>query len=307
MKKLILFLFLSLSLKAFTQKIDWIPIEWVNYQGLEKAGIFIPVKIDNLPYKFKMQFDLGAITTIIYSNSFRPYLEKHKDFQNKLDTTKQFTIQGEVNNMFHPVTLQLSNTFFRDIPVGLYENFGETYPNEIVNDTETQHLIGTIAVDIIKNKVLVLDYKNDRLAICDQLPNEYKHTDFVKFDNTYGHIILPIQINGKEKFVAFDTGASLMPLFTSKKNALEISNGTVIDSLRLTSWEVEDTYYKLQTNVPVLLGQKDLDLKNVFYETSGKMDEAFEDDELWGIMGNALFLNSVLIVDYKEQRIGLIE
>jgi hypothetical protein len=75
MGKAITVLLLTISFFANAQKIDWIPFDWVSdkIEGryFDKLLITIPVTLDNLPHRFNMQFDLGAINTMIYGNSFK--------------------------------------------------------------------------------------------------------------------------------------------------------------------------------------------------------------------------------------------
>jgi hypothetical protein len=80
MKQFFVLTFLLISATSFGQKPDWIPFNWegdsVSGKYFDKLAITIPVTLNNLPNKFKMQFDLGATVTVIYGNSIKPYLEK---------------------------------------------------------------------------------------------------------------------------------------------------------------------------------------------------------------------------------------
>jgi len=84
---------------SYGQKLNWIPFEWVSDsisgKYYDKLAINIPVSIDGLPHKFTMQFDLGAVTTVIYGNSIAKYLDKYSGFNNKIDSTKSFIINGQ--------------------------------------------------------------------------------------------------------------------------------------------------------------------------------------------------------------------
>jgi hypothetical protein len=65
LKKLTFIIALLLfSISTFAQKLEWIPFKWVgeNLSGkyFDKVAMVIPVTIDDLPYKFNMQFDLGG-------------------------------------------------------------------------------------------------------------------------------------------------------------------------------------------------------------------------------------------------------
>ena len=90
-----LFLFLS-TVTFYAQNVQWIPFNWtgetISGKYFEKSSMVIPVKIDNIPARFNMQFDLGAFRTVIYGNSIQPYLDAYSELKNKIDTSKTFLI-----------------------------------------------------------------------------------------------------------------------------------------------------------------------------------------------------------------------
>ena len=69
---LLLLLLLLAITPAFGQQLPWIPFNWeggsLADRHFDKYGITVPMTFDNVPHKFKMQFDLGATTTIVYGN-----------------------------------------------------------------------------------------------------------------------------------------------------------------------------------------------------------------------------------------------
>ena len=66
---LLFFIFIGCSQK---QSLDWVPFNWegdtISGKYIEKAYIYVPVKIDGLPYDFTMQFDLGTYQSVFYGN-----------------------------------------------------------------------------------------------------------------------------------------------------------------------------------------------------------------------------------------------
>ena len=67
---LLLLIFTNCSRKPSLQ---WIPFSWegdtISGIYIEKAFLNVPVKIENLPYEFTMQFDLGAYNSVFYGNT----------------------------------------------------------------------------------------------------------------------------------------------------------------------------------------------------------------------------------------------
>ena len=295
---------LSSTLVSYSQKnsqnLEWIPFTWasdsISGKLIDKTGIIISVTIDELPHKFNMQLDLGAVTTCFYGKILNVYLEKYPALNNKLDTTKKFRILGEENPMFRNINLRLGKVAFRNVDVGLFRNFG---------DESSNAYMGVIAPDLFQNKVLIIDYKLSRLAVADTLSSEYQDVSFENFKTKEGRIKIPLLINGKVEDLLFDTGSSIFSLVTTKQNALEIGESEIVDSLIVPSWGENIALYGLKTVVPIMFGNKRLENSIVFYDENVNFDNFYKSEKIWGITGNAFFLNDVVIIDYKNNRFGV--
>ena len=98
-------------------KSDWINFDWhgetIFGKYYPKVAISIPMKIENLPYNFCGQFDLGATATMIYENSFKPFSEKYPMVLQKLDTTiNPYYLNGRKSYFLKNLNLKL-------VPVGI--------------------------------------------------------------------------------------------------------------------------------------------------------------------------------------------
>ena len=291
--------FLILTGSSQKQSLEWIPFNWegdtISGKYIDKAFIYIPVKIDDLPYDFTMQLDLGTIETQFYENSIKPYLKEFTSLANKLDS-----IESDKNIMFRDVNLQMG-TFGLKLDVWHHRNFGEEIPKDSLHSNTPKH-IGTIALDIFQNKILVIDYKSCRLAISESMPDEYKDIPAEGFELNNGIIKLPFLINGKECKLMFDTGSSPFALVTSKERALEISDSVITDSLSGPLWwGREITFYGLEINKTIKLGGKVLKNERVYYDKDRLWDEIYKSQNVWGIAGNAYFLDHILILDLKNK------
>ncbi|MHC1691301.1 MAG: hypothetical protein AB9833_10785 [Bacteroidales bacterium] len=300
--KLVISFFISfLILTGCSQKqsLEWIPFNWegdtISGKYIDKAFIYIPVKIDDLPYDFTMQLDLGTIETQFYENSIKPYLNEFTSLANKLDS-----IESDKNIIFRDVNLQMG-TFGLKLDVWHHRNFGEEIPKDSLHSKTPKH-IGTIALDMFLNKILVIDYKSCRLAITESMPAEYKDIPAEEFELNNGIIKLPFLINGKECKLMFDTGSSPFALVTSKERALGISDSVITDSLSGPLWwGREITFYGLEINKPIKLGGKVLKNERVYYDKDRLWDEIYKSQNVWGIAGNAYFLDHILILDLKNK------
>lgn len=299
MKNYLLVLFLLISITSYAQTPEWIPFTWasgrISGRSMDKLAIKIPVTIDELPHTFEMQLDLGAVETMFYEKSLNAYLSKHPSLRNKLDTTKIAWINSQPNPIFQHVDLKLGKVDFKDRDVALYKNFGR----------ENSEIIGTIAPDLLQNRILIIDYTSNRMAVTDNLPKEYQDASFEKFEIKKGRIRIPFQINGKTEYLMFDTGSSMFALSTSRKNASEIGGDKIIDSLIVPSWGKKLTIYGLNTVVPIMFGNKKLENSVVYYDNDENSDYFYESEKIWGITGNAYFFNNIIIIDYKNNRFGV--
>lgn len=309
MKKILLSLSLLLAIliTSCTQQLQWIPFNWEGAQlgdkYFDKSAIFIPVSIDGIPHEFSMQLDLGAVRTNFYGKSLNAYLEAYPDFKQKIDSTKAFYIEGEKCVMFGDVNLNLGSVALNGVDIGYFKGFGEEIPKDSINTASKKH-IGTIASDIFEGKILIIDYKNSRMAVADELSEEYKNITYQKYGHvSYGPISIPLQLDGKEQYLMFDTGSSLFSLITSEKNALTIASPEIVETLTVSSWGEDVTAYGLQTNKPIHFGEKELNSSIVYYMDD--MEDFFESVGIWGITGNAYFLDNIVVIDYKNGLFGI--
>jgi hypothetical protein len=309
MNRIFIILFsLIISSLSYGQKLNWIPFEWVSDsisgKYYDKLAINIPISIDGLPHKFKMQFDLGAVTTVIYGNSIAKYLDKYFGFNNKIDSTKSFIINGQKNPMFKNVGLSLGNVSFGERNIGYFKDYGEPIPTDSIY-TSTEKHIGTIAPDLFKDKYLIIDYPNKRICVTKNLPRKLAKVDFQACSITSGRVTIPLTINGKVENLMFDSGSSMFSLITSEENANQISVNNIIDSLSANSWGDNMTAYGKKINSEVKFGKTILQPSNVYYVKNEMIAEFFKQQNIWGITGNAYFLNTIVIIDYKNSRFGI--
>ena len=256
---LLLLIFTNCSRKPSLQ---WIPFSWegdtISGIYIEKAFLNVPVKIENLPYEFTMQFDLGAYNSVFYGNTFAPYLKEAPSLMNKKDST----------GMYKNVNLQIGTVEFSNANIGFMQNFGNKIPKDSLHSNTPKH-IGTIASDMVQDKVLIIDYKSNKLAITDFLPAEYEN---------------PFQ------------------LITTQERAWSVSDLTIVDSLSGPLWWGQEiTFYGFNVTKPIEFGGKALNNSKVYYAKDGLWDSIYSSLDVWGITGNAYFFENTVIIDYKNK------
>lgn len=308
MRRLFLFGLLFFSISSFGQKLEWIHFNWegdsVSGKYFDKIAMTIPISLDNLPHKFSMQLDLGATVTVVYGNSIKPYLDTYSELKNKIDTTLKFRMQSQTNFKFKDVKLKLDNVNFGNRNIGHFTNFGDNISKDSIN-TKTEKYIGTIAPDLFENKILIIDYPNKRICVTSELPKQFTKAQFRKYKIKDGRIKIPITINGKDEDVMFDTGSSLFALITTTEKANKISSKPIVDSLRISSWGDFFMVFAQTIKSKIMFGKKELGKANVYFDDKKGNEDFYKDEEIWGITGNAYFLNNVVIIDYKNKRFGV--
>ena len=147
--------------------LPWIHFSWSsgNLGGrlIEKTAMIVPLKIEELPYAFEAQFDLGACSTMIYGKAFAPYLAMASDIREKIDTTQTVFLQGASYPCFADLSIQLDGVEFPNRRVVFFEDFGTEMTKDSLCTSTIKH-IGTIAADLFEGKILIIDYKNQRLC-----------------------------------------------------------------------------------------------------------------------------------------------
>jgi hypothetical protein len=271
---------------------EWIPFRWqgdsISGRYLDKAYMYVPVKIEDLSVDFTMQLDLGTTRTLFYK-PISLYLRQSSALAGKLDTVHMANVGVVKDAIFRDVDLRLGSVEFS---------------SDVWNTTlaGTPEHIGTIAPDLFRDKIVVIDYPSCRLAVSDVLPAEYADLPAVPFELSEGIIILPLLIDGTERKVMFDTGSSPFALATSKERASAIAAPAIVDSLSGPLWWGQNiTFYGLETNKPVELAGMTLENATVYYDKDGLWEEGvFKPRRIWGLTGNTYFLDCIIILDYKK-------
>ena len=99
--------------------------------------------------------------------------------------------------MYKNVNLQIGTVEFSNANIGFMQNFGNKIPKRFTSFKYPQAYWNDRIRTWCKIKVLIIDYKSNRLAITDFLPAEYENLLAEEFESEYGEIKLPLRINGK--------------------------------------------------------------------------------------------------------------
>lgn len=286
--------------------ISWAKFEWtsdsISGRYFEKSAINIPAKMKGIPYNLTFQFDLGSKYTMLYENKLKSIYRADSNLENTIKMPFLFNMLQFLREKetIEDGLINISENQVKSKDILVKRNFGDFIPKEYIRSGESVH-IGTIGVDIFKNKILIIDYQNTRFAILNEVPEKYQ-TNFVDIElDKSGMIILPMKIKEKSYRILFDTGSSIFPIITLSKNISKFTSNPDIDTLKISSWGVKhDVIGKMITDTFELAGQRFSNVK-VYTNHSGLGISHSTD----GMTGNALFWDKTVIIDFKHKKFGV--
>ncbi len=283
--------------------LSWAKFAWTNdslgKRYFEKTAMFIPVKIEGLPYNFQFQFDLGANVTTLQGNTLKTIINKHPEF-NRTKTYRGLIRFWKSTTAFKDLCLSFGGTTAKTKHCAIMKEYGESISVSRLKDS-TPIKIGSIGADMFQNKILVIDYPNERFAICDTLPVGIK-VSFTTFElDALGRVILPMQLGGKSYKVMFDNGASIFQLITTDDKISSISTAPDTDSIAVSSWGVTHNVIGRPLKQQFYLGSQSF-TDAMIYADFRKEARTKDYD---AIAGNALFWDKMIIIDFKNKAFGV--
>jgi hypothetical protein len=285
--------------------IAWASFIWVGDsiggKYFERTAMHIPCRIEGLPYNFTFQFDLGADLTRIYENNANSVLRNHPEFSKRISRFKSVFQFWNKHKSFKDLTVMMGDIKIHTSDCFVMENYGDEF--SVDPDGHLSPIpMGTIGPDIFVGKVLIIDYPNQRFAICNSVPSAYQ-TRFEDITLDEGNrIIMPMKIHGSQYRITFDNGSSIFPLITLAENIMEFSTGPDIDTIEITSWrQSHKVTGKIVTDTFELAGRKFSNVK-VYSNHSGLGIDHNTD----AMTGNALFWDNIIIIDYKRKKFGIL-
>ncbi|PXY02269.1 hypothetical protein DF185_06375 [Marinifilum breve] len=311
--RILVFVTLALAFMQNEMKAqEFAEFKWVNDsvsgRYIEKLAILLPVQIENLPNRFLMQLDLGSTQSVIRGNTIGSFYQKYPDLKRKLDTINLCKFHMRECPQINNLDIKIGDVFDCNVNAASLQGYGVKVPVDSLSP-EVEILIGSIGTDVLKGKVLVIDYPNSKMSITDASEMNASDYSFIPFqflkENEDNRLLLPFTANGQELRVMFDTGASMFQLSAPEKNAKMICDSQAVDSLLINSWGEKKKIIGLESNVELRFGEKVLPQLKVYYDPSNKYDFFYESNNVFGLTGNALFLNDVVVIDYQNKRFGI--
>lgn len=298
--------------KTFLRSIDekvWTPFRWgsdsLGTRYFDRLSINIDAKINKLPYLFELQFDTGASNCILYGNPLNSLIQENPGLAAewpalKKDSARQWS-QIDVQLAMVPTGSRVNKAY-------VLNRFGDSVSSCEFKAGKPIH-IGSWGLDACLGKVVLIDFRNQRIAFLDQPVNE-RLISFVPFKLEKNRIKVPITINGKEHYFLYDSGASLFPIMTVKKGWDLINPVTVNDTIKgVSTWGKKYDVYGAPLAAKAYLGTTQLERKIIYYHPDPEKyhEKIFDESGVIGSIGNSYFFDRILVIDFKSNRFGVVK
>jgi len=277
-----------------------VPFEWVPHkQGditLPHGAMVVPVTIGGCK-RFRMQFDLGATSSMLY----RPKMD---------NLGERCAVPPMIERDGQRYALNM------DIVIG----DATIYAPEILqrqtngqpidwNNPDKPELIGTLGADLIDGKVLVIDYPAKKIIIGDALPSEYSQpAAWGTFTFEDRRVFLSARIDGRDTRLWFDTGSSALELLTNESTWTALAApGATPQTLTMNSWGKPMTLYRVKSDKEIEVAGVKLPLGHVARVEGASFAQNVLGRviNMGGMTGNALFAERVLVLDVKNGKAGV--
>lgn len=314
---LLLLLFPAIAIPAFSQstlldkeRVKWMPFQWDGDDMTPKSSMMVKTRIDTLDYNFKWQFDTGSPYTFLYGITWQKFVNHYNWLGSRFNTVDSFS-QAPYKKIKSPAIAAGDNKLpGRTILIN--PEYGDDFPQEYVAQYKgANFMIGTIGIDKFRDRVLIIDFKNNRigttLLLSDTFYQKKQAVDFILYQN---RIILPVQIGKKSYRFFYDSGASLFPLKTTAALAKQLPPVNITDTLfNITTWGKSydvpgGTISGSMQIAGVNIRQA---LLYIHPDPDGYHTEIFREAGVQGLIGNQPFDQKIIVIDFTRNKFTVLQ
>jgi len=279
---------------------SWQPFEWrdsmLGETYYDKAAIFVPIQLEQSDREFWLQLDTAAPS--LFFGSTIDSLELYGNTFSKNAKNDAIIFNGKIAGY------DTKNAIFATM-----KNYGQT-----VTDEDEDVRIGSLGMDFFKDRILVLDFPNNRLAIANsasQLPAEIvEKVTFSKSEMVRNYFVVNMMFGETPLKIAYDTGSSIFPLHVNQDLWQQFTGreGKETDNIFIEApaWGNYITVIGAPSKEEMIISDFELGKPMIYY--SEKTPDRYKGSGLDGLMGNAPFFDDyIVILDGIEQRFGLVK
>jgi len=288
----------TFKLLSHTEKINYTKMYWrdgsIGEISIKKTALFIKVKINNSNNNYYMQLDTGTPSTVFYGKALN-------QLGNQINIKTLFK-KDSTEYVANPI-IQIGNASFSAKEIKILKNMGANKIDSLFT------VIGTIGFDVLVDRTLILNFKKNKLAITNQSLKEIDPTiNLIKNASVDRFpILIPAKLNQKKIRLFYDSGSSLFSVLTSYKNlSLLENNNNKIDTLCcIQNWDNQLQVYRKKLKHQLQIGNIKESTKNIYAIDKMQIVNYFPNWFIYGITGNKVFDNKIIIIDNKNNLLGI--
>jgi hypothetical protein len=301
---------LVFSFSALAQPVRWTSMIWQPQGGaaqtVEHGALLLELHLDGATNPAYMQLDTGCDADLVYRLPYEELAPRAirlgRDRIAVSGTAAGLRFASEPFHIRREAGFSWAARFLA--AAGLHWNALKGKPV----------LVGTIGTPFLENRILLLDFVAQRLALLEvgaELPPAIgRLTDFVTLGYRNRKIFVPIAIAGAKYDIFFDTGASAFPLTTSRLHWRDWTGAAPADPrhrvFKTWSWDHYTTSEGAPIKSSLCLGRACFPSPFAYFETAAAPGFDFASVQADGLIGNALFEGRYTVVlDLPHQRFGL--
>jgi hypothetical protein len=281
---------------SIAQQLPWFSYTWtgssMNNKYYGKNAMVLPLGASGGNREiYSIQIDTGCEGTFYTDQKYMDTNHLKSEYLNNFMRNQMFA--------------STIHTFFTDMDKKLRKQFS---CDSLVSRRVNHYQVGVMGSDILKNKILIIDFPNTRMCIVDSVASSYrKQFDMVEMKIFHSCPVIPVQINGDEKWMIFDTGSSNNDLITTKLNWELLGDKTMhVDTMGPSnSWGTPIYLYGHGLKNGCKIGTTSFNKCRIWYTNNDRIEKLIKENSLFGITGNAMYLNKTVMLDYKNKRFGI--
>jgi len=268
------------------------PFQWQEARFGDRiephAALLLPVSVEGSPKTLYMQFDLGAPSTVLMKDKLDSLMDRLPGVTVGADgrVERLSFAMGEVQAEARQVRVH---------------DAGSSDPIRW-DDPDRVDIIGTVGADLLRGRVLVIDYPAHRIQVGDAVPEALAaRAQMQPFIFTpRGVILTGMAIDGEARNIMLDTGSSAFALLISRDEWLTMTDGGAGETrFGVNSWGRTLTAHVAPTRSVASFGDTVVPLGEAAYIEG--VDEAqanaMRASGLGGMTGNKLFVDRILVLD----------
>jgi hypothetical protein len=281
---------------TMAQQLPWFPFTWtgssMNNKYYGKNAMVLPLGASGGNREiYSIQIDTGCEGTFYTDQKYMDTNHLKSEYLNNFMRNQMFA--------------STIHTFFIDIDKKLRKQF---ICDSLVSRRVNHYQVGVMGSDVLKNKILIIDFPNTRMCIVDSVDSPYRMKfDMVEMKIIHSWPVIPVQINGDKKWMMFDTGSSNYELITTKSNwDLLVDKKMVVNTVGpANSWGTPVYMYGRPLKNGCKIGTTSFNKCQIWYTNPDRIEKLIKENNLFGITGNAMYLNKTVMLDYKNKRFGI--